>query len=66
MLHAFYKFLKKRHRVVVRFRLMTVVGKKLLPQYRFSWPYLDWWNDAPFNAYLKRFNKLGNFNTDRR
>ena len=66
MLRAFYKFLKKRRSVVARFRLMTEVGKKLLPQYRFSWPYLDWWSDAPFNAYLKRFNELGHFNTDRR
>ncbi len=66
MLRAFYKFLKKRHSVAARFRLMTEVGKKLVPQYRFSWPYLDWWNDAPFNTYLRRFNELDHFNTDRR
>jgi O-methyltransferase len=66
MLRAFYKFLKKRQSVTARFRLMTEVGRKLLPQYRFSWPYLDWWSDAPFNTYLERFNELGHFNTDRR
>jgi len=63
---AFYKFLKKRHSRMARFRLLTEVGRKLLPEYRFSWPYLDWWDDEAFNTYLERFNELSNFNTDRR
>ena len=63
---AFYKFLKKRHNVKARFRLLTEVGKKLMPEYRFSWPYLDWYHDEPFNAYLDRFNERNHFNTDRR
>ena len=51
---------------MARFRLLTEIGRKLVPQYRFSWPYLDWWNDAPFNSYLRRFDELNGFNTDRR
>ena len=66
LLRAFYKSLKKRRSIAARFRLLTEVGKKLIPQYRFSWPYLDWWNDKPFNSYLERFNELHHFNTDRK
>jgi len=66
LVRAFYKFLKKRDSRMKRFQLMAEVGRKLIPEYRFSWPYLDWWNDEAFNAYLKRFNELEHFNTDRR
>jgi hypothetical protein len=51
---------------MARFRFMTEVGRRLMPDYRFSWPYMDWWNDKEFNDYLERFNELTNFNSDRR
>lgn len=66
LLKAFYKFLKKRNNKMARFRLMTEVGRKLVPEYRFSWPYMDWWHDDAFNRYLERFNELKHFNGDRR
>jgi O-methyltransferase len=63
---AFYKFLKKRKSHMKRFLLLTEVGKNLVPEYRYSWPYMDWYNDEAFNRYLKQFDELGHFNTDRR
>lgn len=66
LIRAFYKFLKKRNNRMARFRLMTEVGQRLIPDYRFSWPYIDWWNDEKFNEYLDRFNELKHFNGDRR
>ena len=63
---AFYKFLKKRNSSMKRFLLLTEVGKKLVPEYRYSWPYMDWYHDEAFNGYLKKFGELGHFNTDRR
>ncbi len=63
---ALYKYLKKRHNIMARFRLLTEVGNRLVPEYRFSWPFLDWWHDEPLNNYLRQFNELGQFNTDRK
>ncbi len=63
---ATYKFLKKRHKTMARFQLLAQLGKKLVPDYRFNWPYLDWWNDQAFNSYLDRFGERGGFNTERR
>lgn len=66
LFNAFYKFLKKRHKKTARFQLLVAVGQKLVLEYRFSWPYMDWWDEDAFNRYLERFDELTHFNTDRR
>ena len=66
LINAFYKFLKKPHKKTARFQLLVAVGQKLVPEYRFSWPYMDWWHEDAFNRYLERFDELTHFNTDRR
>ena len=45
---------------------MTRIGRLIVPEYRFQWPQLDWWNDALFNDYLRQFDELTGFNTYRR
>jgi hypothetical protein len=49
-----------------RFDLLRVVGKILVPGYRFHWPQLQWWHDQAFNEYLRRFGELDGMNTERR
>jgi hypothetical protein len=50
----------------LRFRLLQMVGRVMVPSYRFKWPQLEWWTDASFNRYLVKFDELGGMNTDRK
>ena len=49
-----------------RFNLMTVVGKQLVPKYRFKWPEMAWWDDETFSDFLRKFGELDGRNTDRK
>lgn len=49
-----------------RFYLLKKIAALLLPEYRFKWPQLAWWQDEDFNAYLKKFNEIDGNNADRR
>ncbi len=49
-----------------RFTVLRKVGEWLLPQYRFLWPQMVWWQDESFNKYLKKFNEFDGCNSDRR
>jgi len=49
-----------------RFAALRLATRVLMPTYRLGWPQLAWWNDAQFNAYLKRFNELDGLNSGRR
>lgn len=49
-----------------RLRLLRLVGKLLVPSYRFKWPQLDWWKNEEFTHYLGWFGELGALNADRR
>ncbi len=51
---------------VVGFDVLRKTGRAVFPRYRFKWPQMDWWQDEPFNEYLKRFDELDGLNTDRR
>jgi O-methyltransferase len=51
---------------LVRFAVLRQVARWILPQYRFKWPQMDWWENASFNAYLDRFGEQTGANTDRR
>ncbi len=51
---------------VVGFDVLRKTGRAVFPRYRFKWPQMDWWQEAPFNEYLKRFDELDGLNTDRR
>jgi O-methyltransferase len=42
------------------------IFRLLWPSYRLMWPQLDWYDDADFTAYLRRFGELGGMNTHRR
>ena len=50
----------------VRFELLLKVGRILMPEYRFKWHQLDWWNDPIFNEYLGLFGERDGMNTERR
>ncbi len=60
-LRTLLKFKKKD-----RFNLLVLISRWLVPEYRFNWPYLDWWHDPVFNRYLEKFNELKKHNTERR
>jgi hypothetical protein len=49
-----------------RFYLLRRLAGWLLPEYRFKWPQMAWWQDRDFNAYLRRFGEESGNNTDRR
>ena len=36
-----------------RFYLLRKIASFLLPEYRFKWPQMAWWDDATFNAYVE-------------
>jgi len=56
----------KTRTLLKRFYLLRRFAKYILPEYRFKWPQLDWWEDGEFNQYLTRFRELDGNNTDRR
>ena len=49
-----------------RFNLLTIVGKHLVPKYRFKWPEMAWWDDEEFSEYLGNFDELEGRNSDRK
>jgi O-methyltransferase len=49
-----------------RLRLLQLVGKLLVPSYRFKWPQLDWWENEEFTRYLARFGESKGLNSDRK
>lgn len=51
---------------LIRFEALYKAGRILMPEYRFKWPQLEWWNDPVFNEYLSLFGELDGMNTDRR
>jgi O-methyltransferase len=50
----------------LRLQLLNRVARLLFPGYRLRFPSLDWWRNDDFNAYLRRFGELADFNSDRR
>jgi O-methyltransferase len=52
--------------LIARFDLLRMIASKLLPEYRFKWPQLLWWESSEFNEYLNSFNELNGNNSDRR
>lgn len=51
---------------LLRFYLLWIVGKLLVPRYRFKWPQMAWWDNEGFTAYLKSFGEDKGMNADRR
>jgi hypothetical protein len=49
-----------------RFQALTHFGRRVLPEYRFTWYQLGWWDDPAFSAYLSRFGEQEGFNAHRR
>ncbi len=45
---------------------LIALARLVSPEYRFTWPQLDWWHDADFNGYLERFGERRGLNTHRR
>lgn len=58
--------LLKNNDQLARFNLLCSIGKRLLPNYRFVWPQMEWWDNKKFNAYLQKFEELNGMNSDRR
>lgn len=58
---------QRRHRSLLRrFYVLKKIASYLLPEYRFKWPQMAWWDDGRFNDYLARFHELDGNNADRR
>jgi len=55
-----------RGRLEARFRLLTIIGRVLVPEYRFQWPFLDWFHDEEFHRFLDRFGVSHDCNDGRR
>jgi hypothetical protein len=55
-----------RGKLEARFRLLTIIGRVLVPEYRFQWPFLDWFHDDDFTAFLDRFGVSHDCNDGRR
>lgn len=49
----------------LRFSILVRLGRRLVPEYRFRWPNLDWVTDPTFTDYLKRFGEFEGLNADR-
>lgn len=49
-----------------RFELLRLLADRVLPEYRFKWPQMDWWQSPAFNDYLDRFDERFGNNADRR
>jgi O-methyltransferase len=49
-----------------RVAVVRVIANRVVPDYRLTWPQMDWWHDADFNSYLERFGERDGFNTHRR
>jgi len=54
------------HTVLERFTYLTEMANYVLPEYRFKWPQLDWWNSSEFDSYLNEFDEYKKYNDDRR
>ncbi len=54
------------HSLMEQFRWLLACGLLICPEYRFTWPSLNWWKDEEFNAYLKKFGELQDMNAYRR
>ncbi|WP_295580011.1 TylF/MycF/NovP-related O-methyltransferase [uncultured Lamprocystis sp.] len=63
-LNALYKLLVGDP--TARFELLMLLGRVLVPRYRFKWPDLDWMDNGDFNDYLGHFGEGTGLNTDRR
>ena len=50
----------------LRLRILEILARRLIPDYRLTWWQMDWWADTEFNAYLDRFGERHDFNTHRR
>lgn len=59
-------YLAKNNALLLRFNLLRIIGRILVPSYRFKWPQIGWWDDSFFNEYLIRFSEINRMNTDRR
>ena len=51
---------------LIGFEVLRRIGRILVPNYRFKWPQMGWWNDPIFNEYLVKFGEIDGANTDRR
>jgi len=49
-----------------RLAALKLVADMLIPDYRLTWPQMEWWGDADFNTYLARFDERSGFNSHRR
>ena len=49
-----------------RFDVLRAIARRLVPEYRFHWPQMGWWENEAFNDYLDRFVEREGNNTDRR
>jgi len=51
---------------ILGFRLITVLAKRLIPNYRFTWPELVWFQDSKLTNALTRFDENEGFNAHRK
>lgn len=48
------------------FNLLTKIGGRILPNYRFTYPQMIWWDSSELNDVLRRFDELEGHNTHRK
>lgn len=62
----FIKYILGRASLLERFSLILIISRYILPEYRFKWPQMDWWNDNDFLNYVEKFDGKYSNNQDRR
>ncbi len=55
-----------RREPLFRFKILYNIARIVMPEYRFKWPQLDWWDNEMFSHYLEQFDERYGMNTDRR
>jgi hypothetical protein len=61
-----FRLLFGKASLLERFSLVCRISKLILPEYRFKWPQMEWWNDLEFSRYVEQFDGENSNNYDRR
>lgn len=63
-LARFLRNISSRH-LLRRTIALKYVADGIIPDFRLTWPQLEWWHDRHFNVFLDRFGERGDMDTHR-
>ncbi|MEJ2610416.1 MAG: TylF/MycF/NovP-related O-methyltransferase [Candidatus Thiodiazotropha sp.] len=65
-LKLIFRLLFGKASLLERFSFLRRISILILPEYRFKWPQMEWWNDLEFSKYVEQFDGKNSNNHDRR